>query len=540
LAAPGSEASRDEAERALVFDSWMKRAYRSLLERALRHRFLVIAAVLLLIAGSISLLPLGKIQTEFLPPFDQGKLVVDLNLGAGADLDRTDAAVRELETHLLALPEVDVVFSQIGTDSGSNFANLIIRLKDKSLRAKGQSEMANELRSWAAGRPGANYSVREESLVSQTSIEGSKPFILNITGPDRAVLTKLAERMETIVQATPGVVDVQNSIRARQTELSVIVDRLALSEYGLAASDVATSLRVAFAGAKAGVYREAGNEYDMIVRFRSDQTRTPLDVASIRIRGATGAMVSIGQVARIKRDDSASTLERVGRSNVVTVSSNLQGRPLGAVTADVKERIAAFDFPPGYECKLVGESSLMSGSFASLVTALVASILLVYFVLVVLYESWLTPLIRLLSLPAGIIGGLAAMAITGKTINIISFIGIIMLDGLVSKNGTLLIDYTNTLMKRGRSIHDALIESGATRLRPIIMTSATMIVGMLPLALSTGASSEIKSGMAVVLIGGLVSSTLVSPFLIPVVYAIIEEARERRALRRANKKETIA
>jgi HAE1 family hydrophobic/amphiphilic exporter-1 len=177
----------------------------------------------------------------------------------------------------------------------------------------------------------------------------------------------------------------------------------------------------------------------------------------------------------------------------------------------------------------------MSTAFRSLALALAASVLLVYMILIILYESFLTPVIRMLALPVGIVGAFAGLALTGKAINIITFIGLIMLDGLVSKNGTLLIDYTHTLMKRGLPLREALLEAGVTRLRPIIMTSVTMIVGMLPLALSLGASSEIRSGMATVLIGGLVTSTLLSPVLLPVVYTLVQDARGARSRRRAGK-----
>jgi HAE1 family hydrophobic/amphiphilic exporter-1 len=533
-AAPGAMTATDGAipatndGRSGFFEGRLKPAYRRLLEGALAHRGAVVAVVVALVVGSIALVPLGLIQTEFIPPFDQGKIDIDINLGAGADLARTDAVVADFERRLGSMPEVSDVFAQIGTDSGSNYANLTVRLVDKSRRSKGQGQVARELRAWAKTLPGIDVSVREESIVAQTAVEGSKAIIINVTGPDRAVLQDLAGRIEAIVRGTRGAVDVQSSVRARQTEVTVRVDRLALSEYGLSASDVALTLRAAFAGAKAGVYRSAGDEYDMMVRFRPDQVATPLDVSQIRLRSPMGGQVTVGQVARIAREDAAATLERSGRANVVAVTANLQGRPLGAVDADIEKGLASLPMPPGYSWKLVGETSTMTSSFGNLAWALIASILLVYLVLVVLYESWLTPAIRLLSLPAGIIGGLAGLALAGKAINIVTFIGIIMLDGLVSKNGTLLIDYTNTLVKRGHRLEEALIEAGQTRLRPILMTSATMIVGMLPLALSTGASSEIKSGMAIVLIGGLVTSTLISPFLIPVVYSLIDEGRAKR------------
>jgi HAE1 family hydrophobic/amphiphilic exporter-1 len=243
--------------------------------------------------------------------------------------------------------------------------------------------------------------------------------------------------------------------------------------------------------------------------------------------------ISIAQIAAIGRDDAPSQLTRTDRTNVATIMANLQGRPLGAVTADIQRALRARPAPKGYAFDFKGDASMMSDSFGSLSWALAASLLLVYLILLVLYDSFLTPAIRMLSLPAGIIGGLCALALTGKAINIICFIGIIMLDGLASKNGTLLIDYTNTLMKRGLGLRDALVEAGSTRLRPIIMTSMTMIVGMLPLAISSGSSSEIKSGMAILLIGGLVTSTMISPILLPVAYTLIDDARRRGAARKA-------
>jgi HAE1 family hydrophobic/amphiphilic exporter-1 len=324
-------------------------------------------------------------------------------------------------------------------------------------------------------------------------------------------------------------------MRSRRTELSVKLDRVALSQYGLLVSDAALALRTALAGTKVGILRNSGDEYDIILRFQPGQVRTPLDIGSIRISNPAGMQISIAQVAAIGRDDAPNQLMRSDRTNVATILANLQGRALGAVTADIRRALKERPAPKGYSFDFKGDSSLMSDSFGSLSWALAASLMLVYLVLLVLYDSFLTPLIRMLSLPAGIIGGIAALALTGKAINIVTFIGIIMLDGLASKNGTLLIDYTNTLVKRGLGLREALVESGSTRLRPIVMTSMTMIVGMLPLALSTGASSEIKSGMAILLIGGLVTSTIISPILLPVAYTLIDEARHRRAARSATR-----
>jgi HAE1 family hydrophobic/amphiphilic exporter-1 len=517
-----------EAARKSFFDKWIKGSYRAVLGLALDHRGAVIALVALLFAGSLSLIPLGIVPTEFMPPFDQGKLLVNLALDGGADLARTDATVAAVEKHLLAMPETRDVFSQIGTDAGENYAELTVKLKDRHERKKGQARVARELRAWGAGLPGIGFSVTEQSIIEQTSAEGDKSLIINVRGSDRTVIAELASELESIVKATPGAVDVDNSMRSRRTELSVRIDRVALSKYGILVSDAALALRTALTGTKAGILRSAGDEYDILVRFRPDQVRTSLDVGSIRIANPEGMQISIDQVATIGRDDAPNQLTRSDRANVATIMANLQGRALGAVTADIKRALRERPLPKGYSFDFKGDTSVMGDSFNSLSWALAASLMLVYLVLLVLYDSFLTPIIRMLSLPAGIIGGLAALALTGKAINIVTFIGIIMLDGLASKNGTLLIDYTNTLMKRGLGLREALVESGSTRLRPIVMTSATMIVGMLPLALSSGASSEIKSGMAILLIGGLITSTMISPILLPVAYTVIDEARRRR------------
>jgi HAE1 family hydrophobic/amphiphilic exporter-1 len=520
-----------ESRGASFFDRRVRVVYRAALGWALDHRWAVIVLVAVLFAGSLSLLPLGVVATEFMPPFDQGKILVDIALDGGADLARTDAAVAAVEAHLLAMPETRDVFSQIGTSAGDNYASLTVRLKDKRDRRKGQSQVARELRAWGAGLPGVEFSATEQSIIEQTSAEGNKTLIINVAGPDRTVLAELANEVESIVKATPGAVDVDDSMRSRRTEFSVRLDRVALSRYGILVSDAALALRTALAGTKVGILRSTGDDSDIILRFQPDQVRSPSDVGSIRIANPAGMQLSIAQVATIGREDAPSQLTREDRTNVATIQANLQGRALGAVTADIRRALRGRPAPKGYSFDFKGDTSLMSDSFGSLSWALTASLILVYLVLLVLYDSFLTPVIRMLSLPAGIIGGLAALALTGKAINIITFIGIIMLDGLASKNGTLLIDYTNTLMKRGLGLREALVEAGSTRLRPIVMTSMTMMVGMLPLALSAGSSSEIKSGMAILLIGGLVTSTIISPILLPVAYTLIDEARRRAAAR---------
>jgi HAE1 family hydrophobic/amphiphilic exporter-1 len=509
----------------------VKGGYRSFLLWALGNRWKVVGVSLALCVAAVSLFPLGLIPTEFMPPFDQSRFNVDIDLGPGAGIAKTDEIAKKIEEHLLTLPEVRDVFSRIGTDSGPSQAGIVVRLREKGARGKSQSRVAAELRSWGKGLSGIGFSVTEPGILTRTSIEGTKALILNITGPDRAVLSRLGTRAERIVRDVPGTTDVDNSLRSHRMEVSVRADRLALSENGLTVNDVALTMRTALSGTKAGVFRSVGDEYDMLVIYEEDQVRTAADLAEIRVPSPLGRMVPLGTVASFVRSDASSDLQRHERQNVVTIQANLAGAPLGTVSAAIGRALDAEGFPDGYAYGLSGDTTNMTSAFGSLTLALIASVALVYLILVVLYQSYLTPLIRMLSLPAGLVGGLAALALTGNTVNLVSFIGIIMLDGLISKNGTLLIDYTHTLMKRGLPLREALVEAGVTRLRPIIMTSVTMIVGMLPLALSFGSSSEAKSGMAIVLIGGLLASTIISPVLLPVVYTMIEDLRGARKKR---------
>jgi HAE1 family hydrophobic/amphiphilic exporter-1 len=523
--APPSGEPANQGAFGRFFETSVKGGYRRFLLWCLANRWKVIGALGALVVASIALIPSKVIQTEFLPTFDQSRVIVDLDLGPGATFPQVDEKTGVVEQHLLSLPEVQTMYAGVGGATAGSRSEIVVKLKDKSARRKGQSTLARELREWGRGLPGVDFSVTEPGVLDRTSIEGTKPFIVNVTGPSRDILRDLARTVEGDVRSVRGTADVDNTMRATQAEVNVIIDRLAAADYGLSAADVASVLRTALAGTDAGVYRHGGDEFDVTVRYREDQIRTPYDLETLSITNRLGQQIPLTQVARIVRSDSPQQVLRRNRQNVATITANIQGRPLGAVTADVQQRLADITLPLGYQIIYGGDTQYMATSFRSLAWALVASILLVYMILVVLYESFLTPMIRMLSIPCGVIGAFAALALTGKAINIFAFIGLIMLDGLISKNGTLLIDYTNTLVKRGKPLREALLEAGVTRLRPILMTSVTMIVGMMPLALSLGASSEIRSGMAVVLIGGLITSTLFTPLLLPVVYTLIDEAR---------------
>jgi hydrophobic/amphiphilic exporter-1 (mainly G- bacteria), HAE1 family len=507
------------------FDKYIKQLYKNFLLWSLSNRWKIIALFTAGVVLSVLMIPFGFLSTEFLPKFDQGRLMINLKLTPGTNLRTIDEKVMEVEQYLTSLPEAKDVFTSIGADKSGTSADITLSLKNRNQRKKSESVLARELRTWGSTLSGVNFSVTEPSIVEQTSLDSSKPLVINITGDNNDVLKELSKQVETVMRTVSGVVDIDNSINATHPEISIRFDRLAASQYGISLVNAASALRTAIAGTKAGVYRVNGDEFDILVKFDEQQLKTPHDIGSIQLTNPQGQQIPLERISTIELSGTPEETLRLNRQNVVTLSANMEGRILGDINKELTDKLKSIPVPNGCQIKFGGDQQHMVSSFDSLIKVLIASIILVYMILVILYDSYLTPAIRMLSLPCGMIGALLALVLTGESLNIISMIGLIMLDGLASKNGTLLVDYTNTLMKRGMSLKEALVEAGVTRLRPIMMTSITMIVGMLPLALAMGEGSEIKSGMAIALIGGMVTSTLLSPILLPVVYTLIHDAR---------------
>lgn len=502
-------------------------SYRGLLVWSLEHRRVVVGIVGLALLVSVSLVPLGPISTEFIPTPDQSQFSVDLELPPGTPLARTDEMARRLEERISSLPEVKDCFSVTGSGNdlytkGSNYARVDVMLVPKRERRRSVWQVADEVRGWKSEYAGLRLTVREAVLVGLDA-QGS-PVQLQVVGPDQAKLAVVAEQIQRVVEETPGTVDVRSTWKAvGQPEVQVVVDRVRAAAFGLSAGEIAQAMRTAMAGDVATRYREAGEEYDLRLRLDKVNMTSVADVGEIKVSNAMGMLVPINQIADIKMGSGPPTISHLNRQRLITITANIRNRPLGAVTGDIQESLASINLPEGYSFQFYGEQKQMEDSFSDLIQALILALLLVYMILVILYESFLTPLVRMLSLPCGAIGALWALYLTGSSFNIMSMIGILMLDGLAAKSGTLLVDYTNTLMKRGMSLRDALLEAGTTRLRPIVMTAATMIAGMMPTALALAEGSEIRKTMAIVIVGGLVTTTLLTPVLIPVAYTLMDD-----------------
>lgn len=513
---------KEKAKEKGLFSKVLK-LYKKSLVWSLNNRKKVLFVSIAGIVFSIALLLAGMINTEFMAKSDESFISIDISLSPGSTLKQTNDKVVEVENYLSKTKEIKNYFTIVGGNgqpgSDKAVAKLFVNLVPKKERKKSQSEVASQVREFGKKIPGIDFQVTE----SDSSSGGGKPISIKIKGKDEDTLKALSNEVEKLLKSIPGTTDIGNSTKIRNSEIRVSVDSLAASNYGLSTSDIGGVIRVALSGNQVGVYRANNEENDITLKFMKGEVQSINDIKNIKISNSQGQQIPLSQVATVEKSDTPPTIDREDKQDVAVVDANVQGRVAGPVIKDIKTKLKSLKVPTGYTIGFGGEDKNMNEAGRSLMLALGASIALIYMILVVLYESFLTPAIRMVALPFALMGALIALAVTGQSLNVMSGIGIIMLEGLSSKNGTLLIDYTNTLMKRGMTLKDALIESGMTRLRPIIMTSATMIVSMLPVTLALGEGSEMKRSMGVVIIGGMILSTVVTPIVLPVVYTLIDD-----------------
>jgi HAE1 family hydrophobic/amphiphilic exporter-1 len=349
------------------------------------------------------------------------------------------------------------------------------------------------------------------------------PVQIELIGDDFDALNRAAAQVTARVKQVPGTVDIDTSWRVGRPELQVQVDRLKAASLGLSTGMVAATLRTAIQGATDTKFRTGGNEYDIRVRLPEAQRQAPEDVANVLIAAPAGQPIYVKDVADVTLATGPTKIDRKDRQRMVVVSSSLApGYFFGNVQRDINRHIADLRLT-GVTLRWGGEAEQLAESGGQLGGALLLSVVLVYILMAALFEGFLTPFIIMFSLPMALVGGILGLMVAGKTLSIVSMIGIIMLMGLVTKNAILLVDYTNTLRARGSNRRDAILEAGPTRLRPILMTTLAMIMGMLPTALGLGRGAEFRSPMAVAVIGGLVWSTLLTLVVIPVAYTLIDD-----------------
>jgi HAE1 family hydrophobic/amphiphilic exporter-1 len=511
----------------------VKEGYGNLLTKALHKKRYVLSAVLLLIVGSIMLIGKGFIGAAFIPSSDQGELLINLELAPASSIYQTNVVTQEVEKMIMAQPEVEKVFSSIGFVTGgvvgagnnSNRAELTVSLVD----AKKRSITAEQFGVMMQQKLSAAIS-GVKITASPTSITGGAnqaPIQIAVKGVDLKAVRSVAEQYQKLVTTVPGTQFVQLSVKDQKPQVEVKLNRERMTLLGLNAGQVGAALQNAFSGNDQSKFKQQGNEYDILIGLDRYDRSNINDVRSLPFTNANGQTFVLSQFAEVIDGLGESVLQRTDRLNSITVNSNVAGRPTGTVATDIKAKLAQVKIPEGVSIEYLGDVKNQGDAFASLGLALIVAILLVYLIMVALYESAIYPFVVLFSIPVALVGALLALALAMETLNIFSIIGVIMLLGLVSKNAILIVDFTNQLKDEGRPVEEALIEAGKERLRPILMTTLAMILGMLPIAVATGAGSEIKNGMAWVIIGGLTSSMILTLFVVPSMYLIIEKLKNR-------------
>jgi len=451
--------------------------------------------------------------------------MIELKAAPGSSLEQTSSLALQIEKILSERSEVQTVLTTIG--SGNNpvtTGSILVKLVSKKERNKNDKEIMAEVRTRLKYLPGGDF-----SFTVQTMGGNEKPVSLSIRGEDLNKLSEIADKVEAIVKSTAGTVDVENSLEISKPEVRVQVNREKASDLGVNPYLIASSIRSMVDGYVATQFQAGDEQYDVRVRLqKSDRTKLS-DINSLTFKsnknrqdGST-LIVPLGDVATITEGTGPSQINRYAKQKEIRVGANLSNRLLGEALADINKRVKELKLEPGYSIEVVGEGQQQEESFANMLLSLALAIVFVYIVLAAQFDSFVYPFSILLALPMSIIGAVIFLLIFGSSISVISLTGIIMLMGLVTKNGILLVDYTNVLREKGLSRFEALIQAGPTRLRPILMTTFAMIFGMMPVALALGEGSEFRAPMGQAVIGGLITSTLLTLFIVPVVYTMLDD-----------------
>jgi HAE1 family hydrophobic/amphiphilic exporter-1 len=475
------------------------------------------------------MLQTNMIGSEYAPPEDDGLFQVNISMPAGTSLEGTNAVVRRVEGILKTIPEVHDIFANVGGGGGGGGnstlnGSVAVQLVEHKERHRTVFEVIQEFRRMTRGIPDAQI---RASVQNPLAGGGGSPISIRVQGDDLRVLADLAGRIEQVVRNTPGAVDIQNSASQRDPELRAVFDRERLADLRVTASSASQAVRTSVGGLVVTQLRPEGEDQIDVRVIATDSERSGIQgIGGIPLLAEGGALVRLDQVATITNDSGPARIERTDRQRRVDVSGNVSGRSLGDVSRDIRAELARMPMPEGYRWVMAGQVQQMEQATLTLLSTLILSVILIYMLMVALFESWLTPLAIMFSLPVALVGAFLGLFLTGNTFNIFSLIGMIMLMGLVGKNAILLIDYTNTLRQRGYDRTEAILEAGQTRLRPIIMTTCTVIFAMLPLALKLEAGGETRAPMAVVIMGGVLSSTILTLVLVPGVYTMLDDMKE--------------
>lgn len=505
--------------------------YRKILQVALSHRALVVLAASGIFV--LSMFMTAFIGKEFVPPEDQSRFMVRLKAPIDYSVDEVDRLFKRAEDIVRSTPEVKTCFYAQGLSMGQvNRGLMFISLVPKDKRNRTQQEIMAEIRKQFRGIVGLEGTAEDVSLIGGGI--RNVPIQYSVMGSDLKAVEQYAKQIITEFSKLPGIVDVDTSLETGKPEIKVFINRDKAADLGVDIATVAEAANFLIGGeAEVTKFKDEtkGRRYDVRARLTPEDRSRPEDIGRIFVRARDGRLVELSNIVRIQEAGGPSVINRVNRQRAVTVFANLEEKPLGQAKAEL-DSIAAGILPPGYAGSYKGTAEVMGESFYYLMFAIVLGAVLAYMILASQFESFIHPVTVLLSMPLSFIGAFGALFLTGKTINLFSFIGLILLMGLVKKNAILLVDYTNTLRAQGMDRKEAILTAGPVRLRPILMTTFAIVFGMMPIAMGIGEGAETRSPMAISTIGGLLTSLLLTLVVVPVVYDLFDELQEKMGKKR--------
>lgn len=516
-----------------TFDGWTQR-YGNLLRLALSHRGKVLAVAGVLFVASLALTPF--LGSNFVPAADNGEFTVTAEVDPGMSVKMVSELTDELVAVISAAPEVNTTYAVSTVDN----INILVKMPPKNERKRKDTVIMEEVRQKLSAVPGVKASV-----TASAGLTGGKPVSLIVRGESFDTLADIAEQAQRIIERTPGAVDVSSSYKPGKPDAQIQIKRDRASDLGISTGAVADTLRTMFNGAVVSQFKEGDDAYDVRVRLSATDRTSLTDLNKIYLSGkykdtaGQSVMVPLSEVTQTVYSTSPSEIKRYDREKQITLSSNLKDVSLGAFNKTLTAELNKIQLPNGYSFVSTGQSERMNDTFINMGLALLMAVLFIFFVLAAQFESYMEPFAIMLALPLAIIGAILGLLVMRSDLSMMSLIGIIMLMGLVTKNAILLIDFAKQRRAEGIDRDEALVEAAIIRMRPIIMTTAAMIFGMLPLALGVGPGAESRAPMAHAIIGGLITSTALTLVVVPVVYSLIDEYSPRFNLGFARKIKSI-
>ncbi|MFT3675432.1 MAG: efflux RND transporter permease subunit [Chitinophagaceae bacterium] len=519
------------------FTNWVTR----ILKWSLAHKKTTLGLMLALFVGSFALVGAGFIGAEFFAKTDRGEFLVQIELPKDASIEQTNEMTRRAEEYLKHKPEITKLITTIGQSSDGMGASQSTAYKAEiNVQMVPKTEREDEANIYAVKtkRELQKILVGAKVKTVPVSILGTAeqaPLALVVTGPELDSVMHFANSAMAELRKVPGATEMRLSVEAGNPEINVQVDRDKMASLGLSLATVGSTMQTAFSGNTDGKFRQGEYEYDINIRYEKFNRQSIADVSNLLFINDKGEQVRLSQFAAIKESSGPSRLERRDKSTSVTIEAQSVGRPSGTVATEWQAMFEKLPRPAGVSYVWSGDMENQSEGFGSMGIALLAAIVLVYLIMVALYNSFVYPFVVLFSIPLAIIGAFLALALTNNSLNLFTILGLIMLIGLVAKNAIILVDFTNQRKAEGASTYQALINANHARLRPILMTTIAMVIGMLPIAIAKGAGAEWKNGLAWVIIGGLISSLFLTLVVVPVMYAVFDKIVARFNRNKKNK-----